>query len=64
MAWMRLGQLNDLKGRRGDAINAYKQAIAERARIRRREKNLRQYLSSPYKRAYSDQIVQHFANLV
>jgi tetratricopeptide (TPR) repeat protein len=49
MAWMRLGQLNDMKGRRGEAINAYKQAIAV-APESDAGKESRQYLSSPYKR--------------
>jgi tetratricopeptide (TPR) repeat protein len=49
MAWMRLGQLNDMKGRRGEAIEAYKQAInfAPQSDV---AKESRQYLSSPYKR--------------
>jgi tetratricopeptide (TPR) repeat protein len=49
MAWMRLGQLNDMKGRRSDAIEAYKQAInvAPQSDV---AKESRQYLSSPYKR--------------
>lgn len=50
MAWMRLGQLNDMKGRRTEAINAYKQAIAV-APESDAGKESRQYLSSPYKRA-------------
>lgn len=49
MAWMRLGQLNDLKGRRNEAIDAYKQAIAV-APQSDAAKESRQYLSSPYKR--------------
>jgi predicted TPR repeat methyltransferase len=49
MAWMRLGQLNDMKGRRGEAVNAYKQAIAV-APESDAAKESRQYLSSPYKR--------------
>jgi tetratricopeptide (TPR) repeat protein len=49
MAWMRLGQLNDMKGRREEAINAYKQAIAV-APQSDAAKESRQYLSSPYKR--------------
>jgi Tetratricopeptide repeat len=49
MAWMRLGQLNDLKGRRNEAISAYKQAIsaAPESDIAKESK---QYLSSPYRR--------------
>ena len=50
MAWMRLGQLNDLRGRRSDAIKAYKQAIAT-APQSDVAKESKQYLSSPYKRA-------------
>ena len=50
MAWMRLGQLNDMKGRREEAINAYKQAIAV-APQSDTAKESRQYLSSPYKRS-------------
>lgn len=49
LAWMRLGQLYDLKGRRGEALNAYKQAIAvaPQSDVAKESKG---YLSSPYKR--------------
>ena len=49
MAWMRLGQLNDMKGLRNEAIIAYKQAIAV-APDSDVAKESRQYLSNPYKR--------------
>lgn len=50
LAWMRLGQIYDLKGQRQQAIEAYRRAIAfapesDAARESRR------YLSSPYRRA-------------
>ena len=48
-AWMRVGQIYDLKGKRSEAVAAYKQAIAfapESAAAR--ESN--GYLSSPYRR--------------
>jgi tetratricopeptide (TPR) repeat protein len=49
LAWMRLGQLNDIKGRRNEAIAAYKQAIAiaPESDVAKESKN---YLNSPYKR--------------
>lgn len=49
LAWMRLGQLNDLKGRRNDAVSAYRQAIAlsPDSDIAKESKH---YLNSPYKR--------------
>jgi tetratricopeptide (TPR) repeat protein len=48
MAWMRLGQLHDLKGRRGEATAAYKQAIslAPQSDV---AKESRRYMSSPFK---------------
>jgi tetratricopeptide (TPR) repeat protein len=49
MAWMRLGQLYDMKGRRKEAVSAYKQAIAV-APQSDVAKESKQYLSSPYKR--------------
>jgi tetratricopeptide (TPR) repeat protein len=49
MAWMRLGQLYDMKGQRKEAVAAYKQAIAV-APQSDVAKESRQYLSSPYKR--------------
>jgi tetratricopeptide (TPR) repeat protein len=48
MAWMRLGQLNDLKGRRQEAIKAYKAAVAA-APQSDVAKESRRYLSSPFK---------------
>ena len=50
MAWMRLGQLNDLRGRRSEAIQAYKQAItvAPESEV---AKESRRYISSPYRRS-------------
>ena len=47
---MRLGQLYDMKGRRNEAVSAYKQAIAV-APQSDVAKESKQYLSSPYKRA-------------
>jgi tetratricopeptide (TPR) repeat protein len=48
MAWMRLGQLNDLKGQRKEAIEAYKRAVAV-APESDVAKESRKYLSSPFK---------------
>jgi predicted TPR repeat methyltransferase len=48
MAWMRLGQLNDIKGRRQEAIAAYSQAVAV-APPSDVAKESRRYLSSPFK---------------
>lgn len=50
MAWMRLGQLYDLKGKRNEARDAYKQAIALAAESDAGKESKR-YLSSPYKRS-------------
>lgn len=50
LAWMRLGQLYDMKGRRNEAVSAYKQAIAV-APESDVAKESKQYVSSPYKRA-------------
>ena len=50
MAWMRLGQLQDLRGKRSAAISAYKQAIAV-APYSDAGKESKQYLSSPYRRS-------------
>jgi tetratricopeptide (TPR) repeat protein len=50
MAWLRLGQANDMKGRRSEALDAYKRAIAV-APQSDIAKESRQYLSSPYKRS-------------
>lgn len=49
MAWMRLGQVNDMKGRRDDALAAYRHAI-EVAPGSDAAKESKQYLSSPYRR--------------
>ena len=48
MAWMRLGQLNDVKGSRQDAIAAYQKAVAV-APESDVAKECRRYLSSPFK---------------
>ncbi len=48
-AWMRVGQIYDLKGQCAEAVNAYKQAIAL-APESDGAKEPRQYLSSPYRR--------------
>jgi predicted Zn-dependent protease len=50
MAWLRLGQTQDMKGRRSEAMSAYKRAI-EVAPQSDVAKESRQYLSSPYKRS-------------
>jgi tetratricopeptide (TPR) repeat protein len=50
MAWMRLGQIYDLKGNRSQAVEAYKRAIAM-APNSEPGKESRGYLSSPYRRA-------------
>jgi tetratricopeptide (TPR) repeat protein len=49
LAWMRLGQLYDMRGRRNEALSAYRQAIAV-APQSDVAKESKQYLSSPYKR--------------
>ncbi len=49
LAWMRLGQVYDLKGQRSEALNAYKQAI-QTAPESDAAREARRYLSSPYKR--------------
>lgn len=48
-AWMRLGQTYDLKGQRGDAVAAYKRAVAY-APGSYRAKESEGYLRSPYQR--------------
>jgi tetratricopeptide (TPR) repeat protein len=50
MAWLRLGQASDMKGRRSEAMEAYKKAIsvAPQSDV---AKESRAYLSSPYKRS-------------
>jgi tetratricopeptide (TPR) repeat protein len=50
MAWLRLGQASDMKGKREEAVNAYKKAIAV-APQSDVAKESRQYLNSPYKRS-------------
>lgn len=49
LAWMRLGQLQDLKGRRELAIAAYKQAIALAPKSDAANESKR-YIGSPYRR--------------
>lgn len=49
LAWMRLGQIYDMKNRRSDAISAYKHAIAF-APEAEAAKESKGYISSPYKR--------------
>lgn len=49
LAWMRLGQIYDLKGRRKEAIEAYRQAIAY-APDSDAAKESRRYLNTPYRR--------------
>jgi len=49
LAWMRLGQIYDLKGRRQEAIQAYRRAIAY-APESDAARESRRYLSTPYRR--------------
>lgn len=49
LAWMRLGQLHDLKGQRSAATQAYRRAIAF-APASEAAQESRRYLSSPYRR--------------
>jgi tetratricopeptide (TPR) repeat protein len=49
LAWMRMGQIYDMKNRRNDAIEAYKHAIAF-APEAEAAKESRGYISSPYRR--------------
>jgi tetratricopeptide (TPR) repeat protein len=49
LAWMRMGQIYDMKNRRSDAIEAYKHAIAF-APEAEAAKESRGYISSPYRR--------------
>jgi tetratricopeptide (TPR) repeat protein len=49
MTWLRLGQSLDMKGRRNEAIEAYKQAAAAAPQSEAARES-RGYLSSPYKR--------------
>jgi len=50
LAWMRLGQIYDVKGRRGEAMEAYKKAIAA-APNSDAARESKGYLSSPYRQA-------------
>jgi len=50
LAWMRLGQLHDLKGQRQQAVEAYRRAIAC-APAAEAAAEARRYLNSPYRRA-------------
>ena len=52
LAWMRVGQIYDMKKRRSDAIEAYKHAIAF-APEAEAAKESRGYISSPYRRENS-----------
>ncbi len=49
LAWMRIGQIYDLTNRRGQAVEAYRQAIAV-APEAEAAKESRRYLSAPYTR--------------
>jgi cytochrome c-type biogenesis protein CcmH/NrfG len=49
MAWMRLGQIYDLKGQRALALDAYRHAVAF-APDSDAARESRQYLVSPYRR--------------
>ena len=49
MAWMRLGQIYDLKGKRSQAVEAYKRAVSM-APNSDPGKESRGYISSPYRR--------------
>ena len=49
MAWLRLGQSLDMKGRRAEAVQAYKQASAI-APESDAGKESRDYMSRPYRR--------------
>jgi predicted TPR repeat methyltransferase len=49
LAWMRLGQLQDLKGKHDLAIPAYKQAIAFAPKSDAASESKR-YIGSPYRR--------------
>jgi tetratricopeptide (TPR) repeat protein len=52
LAWMRMGQIYDMKNRRSDAIDAYRHAIAF-APEAEAAKESRGYISSPYRRENS-----------
>jgi tetratricopeptide (TPR) repeat protein len=49
LTWMRLGQIHDLTGRREDALEAYKRAIAAAPNAAAARESKR-YLRSPYRR--------------
>jgi tetratricopeptide (TPR) repeat protein len=49
MAWLRLGQIHDLKGQRPEAVEAYRKAIAL-APESEAAKESRRYITAPYKR--------------
>jgi tetratricopeptide (TPR) repeat protein len=49
LAWMRLGQIYDMKNRRTEAIEAYRHAVAF-APEAEAAKESRGYMSSPYRR--------------
>ncbi|HEY3740958.1 MAG TPA: tetratricopeptide repeat protein, partial [Bryobacteraceae bacterium] len=49
LAWMRLGQLEDLKGDHAQAVSAYKQAIAFAPKSEAASESKR-YISTPYRR--------------
>jgi tetratricopeptide (TPR) repeat protein len=49
LTWMRLGQIHDLSGRREDALEAYKKAIAA-APNGAAGRESKRYLRSPYRR--------------
>jgi len=50
LAWMRMGQIYDMKNRRNEAIDAYKRAIAFAPQADA-AKESRGYMSSPYRRS-------------
>lgn len=50
MAWLRLGQINDMQGRREEAIQAYRQAVAA-APQSEAAKESKQYINSRYRRS-------------
>jgi tetratricopeptide (TPR) repeat protein len=49
MAWLRTGQIHDMKGQRGEAVAAYRKAIAYAPQADAAQEAKR-YLSSPYRR--------------
>ncbi|MEJ7605006.1 MAG: tetratricopeptide repeat protein [Bryobacteraceae bacterium] len=50
MTWLRLGQTHDMRGKRKEALDSYRRAIAV-APLSDAAKESKSYLSSPYKRA-------------